>query len=153
MVANCLRDHPGGRLSAIALARVAGNLSIRMMRAIVNTGQWCSRFGEALAHPGGDIVKSAFVEIAMGDPCLVGYHDQLIACGMQGTACLQDARNEMKILDPVDVPSILIYHTVSVQECGRHAAVGSHGQLNSRRARSKSSGTPISMKYCRAVKP
>src|SRR6266404_3025860 len=141
-----LQNHTWCRLPTIAPASEAGNLGTGMMRTVVDTGQWRSGFPEALAHPAGYILKCLFIVVSVRDTGLVGHYDQLISRHMKAAASSQDAGNELKVGYAMDIPGIDVDHTIAIQENGRCSGDRCHGPLNSRRARSKSSGTPISIK-------
>jgi hypothetical protein len=117
-----------------------------MMWTVVDSGQWCSGFPKAFAHPAGYFFKCPFIVVSMRDSGLVSHYNQLIPRSVQATASAQDTGDELKISYAVHIPRIDVDHAVSIQESGPHSGDRCHEGLKSRRARSKSSGTPMSIK-------
>ena len=112
-----LQDHPRLGLAPFVIDPIGADPMGRMVGAMIDAGDRRLLGAEALAHPVGQASIGGLVEIAAADARLVGDDDQRPAQFVHGKARqLENARQELEILDAADIALVEIDHAVAVEE-------------------------------------
>ena len=105
------------RFSARAVYFV-GRYRLRMMRAVIDTGQQNPFFRQFLSHIAMHIFRVFFCIISSSDSCLIGEHNKRKSAVIQALHSFYDSRKKTKVLYLMQVGDFLIDGSIPIQKYG-----------------------------------
>src|SRR5262245_50386508 len=110
-------DHTRVRVAPWMIAWVLAGPMKGVIRAVIDSSDRCVFRFKAITHPSRQVFIGAFVEIAATNAGLVGHdNDQPTQLVGPEASQLENSRDELELVRPMDVATVNIDHAVAVKK-------------------------------------